>query len=350
MIVVIKFLQRVLFLQPSSALRAVLLCLAIVLYGATGFLYFEQGARPELGWDDAFWYAIVTLTTVGYGDFFPTTLGGRFVVAGPMMFFGIGLLGYVLSLAAAALVQARTKELRGMATFDLENHLVIFNFPGLAKVERVLDELHRDPTFGQPSVVLIDEDLDELPPELAERGLRFVRGNPTRDETLTRASVARASHALVLSRRPGDPHSDDSNLAITLAIEGHASRVKTVVECVDFTAQELLRKAGCDRIVCTSRFDAHFLTHELLSPGVQEVVEEMTTNVAGEQIRITRYEGKAPTTFGRLAVTAQKLSHLAIGIRRAGEVHLNLAPDFAVDAGDDVITIGPARLAPGSLA
>jgi voltage-gated potassium channel len=102
-----------------------------------------------------------------------------------------------------------------------------------------------------------------------KRGLMFVRGNPTRDETLTRAAVDTAATALVFSKKPGDPHSDDKNIAITLAIEGRTPKVQTVVECVDFSAQELLKKAGCDGIVCTSRFDAHFLNHELLNPGVQ---------------------------------------------------------------------------------
>lgn len=45
------------------------------------------------------WYALVTITTVGYGDLAPQTMGGRFIVALPLMALGIGLLGYVLSLS-----------------------------------------------------------------------------------------------------------------------------------------------------------------------------------------------------------------------------------------------------------
>ena len=93
----------------------------------------------------------------------------------------------------------------------------------------LLDELESDPRFGKGrDIVLIDEDLTELPPSLLNRGLMFVRGNPTRDETLTRASVDTAAQALIFSKKPGDPHSDDQNIAITLAIEGRTPKVHTV--------------------------------------------------------------------------------------------------------------------------
>jgi voltage-gated potassium channel len=238
----------------------------------------------------------VTITTVGYGDFFPKTTGGRFLVAVPLMGFGIGLLGYALSLAASALVQARSKERQGMGSFDMEGHLVVFNFPNLAKVERLLDEIRADPSFGRPPVILVDEDLDQLPPELVQRGVRYVRGSPVRDETLARASVEKAAYAIVLSKRPGDPRSDDLSLAIALSVETHGKQVHTVVECQDPSAEELIKKAGTDSVVCTARFDAHFLSNELMNPGVQEVVEVLTTNLVGDQIFITKVQSEGKQT------------------------------------------------------
>jgi voltage-gated potassium channel len=334
--------------RPPAMMRALLLCVAVILYGASGFLYFETPERPDLGWADAFWYALVTLTTIGYGDFFPTTLAGRYLVAVPMMLFGVGLLGYVLSVAASTLVQAKTRELHGMANVSFKDHLVIFNFPSLGKVLRVLEELRTDASFRDRSVVLIDEDLTELPPELAALDLRFIRGDPTRDATLDRANLDRASHAVVLSPRPGDPHSDALSITITLAIEARARGVITVVECVEPGAEELLRKAGCDHVVCTSRFDAHFLGSELLNPGVQQVLAQLTSTIAGdEELYLTVVT--APSSFGALAERCRGRGHLAIGVRAASEVKLNPPGAHAVAAGDAVISIGPRRLAPSDL-
>ena len=52
---------------------------------------------------DALWYAIVTITTVGYGDFYPVTTAGR-ITAMFIMFMGVGIIGALASLLASLLV------------------------------------------------------------------------------------------------------------------------------------------------------------------------------------------------------------------------------------------------------
>lgn len=338
----ISYFMKHLLRNPPESVRVLVLMLAVLAYGTTGFLYFELSGNPDLTWGDGLWYTIVTIATVGYGDFFPKSPGGRFLVGWPIMVVGIGLLGYALSLLAAALVTSKTREIKGMSSFDLNNHLVIFNFPGLGKVQRVLDELYLDPAFGRHrQIVLIDEFLEELPPELQKRGLRFVRGNPARDETLSRASVDSASHAIVLCRIPGDPASDNLNVAITLAIEARCRNVQSVVECVDPASEELLHKAGSDRVVCTSRFDSLFISQELLNPGVQGVIADLFSARSGQQIyftAVTRSE-----TFRELSERCRSNGHLALGLGRNGSVRLNIADKERVESGDQVVTIGASR-------
>ena len=74
-------------------------------------LQFEAGA-PDANiktGGDAIWWGLVTITTVGYGDFFPTTLMGR-ITGIFVMFAGIGIIGALASILASLLVSPAPTE------------------------------------------------------------------------------------------------------------------------------------------------------------------------------------------------------------------------------------------------
>ena len=61
---------------------------------------------------DGLWWAVVTLTTVGYGDIQPVTVGGR-ILATVAMFAGIGVIGSACGIMADALREAAAVEEAG---------------------------------------------------------------------------------------------------------------------------------------------------------------------------------------------------------------------------------------------
>ncbi|RYE84113.1 MAG: potassium channel protein [Myxococcales bacterium] len=337
-------LSRRLLFDPPSQLRLGALLTSVLLYGATGYVYFEGEGRPELRLADGFWWALVTMTTIGYGDHFPTTAPGRFLVGVPLMLFGVGMLGYALSLASIMLIEAKTKELRGMTTVRLKKHIVIVNYPGLDKVVRLLDELHHPDALGsEATVVLVDEELPELPVELKERGVQFVRGNPTREPTLVRASVGQASEVVVLVKRPFDPHSDHQVIAVSLVLRSSFRGVPAIVECVDEATVELLQRAGCTRVVCMARFNTSFLMNELVQPGSQEVVEDLLSN-GGQQIFLSPPGAVPGATFAAASAALTPRGHLAIGLRRGAHTMLNPPASTPLEPDDRLVTIGISPL------
>lgn len=84
----------------------------IMLYlSATGIYYFEHEAQPELFASifHSMWWAVVTLTTVGYGDMYPITVGGR-VFTFIILIIGIGIVAIPAGLLASALNKVRRDE------------------------------------------------------------------------------------------------------------------------------------------------------------------------------------------------------------------------------------------------
>ena len=73
--------------------RVIIIAAAVVIIGAAAAYRAEHPTNPEFAtFGDSVWWAIVTLTTVGYGDIVPVTTGGRFIGV-LIMVAGVGILG-----------------------------------------------------------------------------------------------------------------------------------------------------------------------------------------------------------------------------------------------------------------
>lgn len=83
----------------------------LVFLSATVEYEFEREAQPEMfaRYSDAIWWSIITLTTVGYGDMFPVTMGGR-VTAVLTLIMGLGIFGTFLSLVGSAFMETLSKK------------------------------------------------------------------------------------------------------------------------------------------------------------------------------------------------------------------------------------------------
>ncbi|MDE0313483.1 MAG: ion transporter [Candidatus Poribacteria bacterium] len=92
-------------------LALVILSSLLVYLSACGIWFFEKDAQPEafgsiLG---SMWWAIVSLTTIGYGDVYPVTPGGKIFTA-LVALVGVGLIAIPSGLLASVLTEARVEE------------------------------------------------------------------------------------------------------------------------------------------------------------------------------------------------------------------------------------------------
>ena len=102
------------FLIAREELVLFFSAVAVLLYiSAVGIYYFEVRAQPDAFGSvfHSLWWAVVTLTTVGYGDVYPITVGGR-VFTFLVLMVGLGIVAVPTSIIASALSSARTMKLQ----------------------------------------------------------------------------------------------------------------------------------------------------------------------------------------------------------------------------------------------
>lgn len=96
-----------------------------IIFGAIGIYLVEPG-NPNANiknLDDAFWWAVSTISTVGYGDVYPVTTAGR-IIATVIMFAGIGILGTFISTVGAKLISDKLRK-RTPSLVDDAKELII---------------------------------------------------------------------------------------------------------------------------------------------------------------------------------------------------------------------------------
>ncbi|OUR91369.1 voltage-gated potassium channel [Flavobacteriales bacterium 34_180_T64] len=89
----------------------IFITLILIYFAAIGIYYFENQAQPEhfSSIFDSLWWAIITLTTVGYGDVYPITVGGK-VFTFIILMIGLGIVAIPTGIISSALTKSIDKK------------------------------------------------------------------------------------------------------------------------------------------------------------------------------------------------------------------------------------------------
>jgi len=107
----IKHFSKAISLAKEEILLFLIVTLILIYFSAVGIYYFENEAQPEnfSSIFDSLWWAIITLTTVGYGDVYPITVGGK-VFTFFILMIGLGIVAIPTGIISSALTKSVDKK------------------------------------------------------------------------------------------------------------------------------------------------------------------------------------------------------------------------------------------------
>lgn len=181
----VQTLVEVILAERRALFGTLLLLLIAVTLSATAMYYVEGDVQPELfgSIPSSMWWAITTLTTVGYGDAVPVTAVGR-LLGGASMIVGLGLFALPVGIMATAFVNAIQRR-DFIVTFEMLSRVPLFADFDARVLGEILALLHTQMAKAGDVIAFAGEPADamyfvvsgDVEAELPERAFRFGPGD-----------------------------------------------------------------------------------------------------------------------------------------------------------------------------
>lgn len=321
-------------------LAAALSCYALLLFLLSVAERSSEKANIK-SFGDALWYSMVTLTTVGYGDFYPVTPAGR---AMALMFIigSLGLLGFIIGRATEAISEIRWRKKMGLYGTAFENHVVIIGWDSFSQA------ITRQLTQAASKVAIITDDKDSI--ELIQNDFSpdqvfTLFADLKNVSTFEKANIAHSSMIFVNLK-------DDTEKLISLLNVRKmlpAARFIVAVDNADLT--ETFYTAGASFVLSKNEIASKLMASYIFEPDVADITNDLLTisqrndDYDIKEFKIVKENTFAGKKFGEVfSALKNKLNVLAIGICKHGKdgkrnIFKLPADDVMVDCGDYLIII-----------
>lgn len=326
-------------LRNEGVLELIAILWIVLTVGAV-LVYLLDYTHPEKQFGnpfEAFYWAWVTMTTVGYGDFTPQSTSAR-IIASVMMFFSMALISFFTATISSIFVARKIREGKGLVKIVDKNHYIICGWNDLADelLESLLDQLEGSNT----DIVLInelsEEEIDSWRSQLKARHLGFVRGDYTQDEVLEKANVSKAAAVLILPNliKVSAAEADEKTALATYSIKALAPKVKVYAYILNYENRASLKRANADGIVVADEYGPFLGAAQLHRPGIPAFLHEMLdadhAHLDARQVP-REYVGK---TYGELFQKVyQDESATLMGVY-AEEMSAGIGDFLSADSGD----------------
>jgi voltage-gated potassium channel len=292
----------------------------LVALGTVGYRFIERWS-----WFDALYVAVVTLTSIGYGDKHPLSTSGRTLTIA-LAIGGISTVALAATELLRALITGEVREFWGKWRMRkridaLEQHVIVCGYGHVGR--HVCADLL---AAGVP-VVVVDR-LDGALAAARDAGAHPLPGDATADATLIRAGVQRARALIAVAGTDAD------NVFITMTARLVCPRVPIVARAEEEAAVPKLLRAGATRTASPDAIAGDRMARAVLCPAVLDADLEMEEQIVRPG---SPFDGKTVAASGLRA----RRGRILVAIRhRDGHLAFDPGEDELLLAGDTLITLG----------
>ncbi|QSW97802.1 NAD-binding protein [Haloterrigena alkaliphila] len=241
--------------------------LGVQAYGTIGAYALREDFEGITTILDAFYFTLITSSTVGYGDVTPdsgSTEAMLFTMS--VLVLGVASFGIAIGALVGPAIQTRITKTLGKMTDTqlelLEDHVLVLGYGELT--EPIVDEL----AANDRQFVVVTNDR-EAASELSDRDISVVSGDPSDEEPLERAKIERASAILVATN-----HDAEDALAILTARQ-LAPETRIVAAATDRENTTKLERAGADAVISPAMLGGHLLVQSALGEDENELIKHI---------------------------------------------------------------------------
>ena len=241
-------------------------------YGTVGAYALQEEFNGVSTLLDAFYFSLVTGSTVGYGDITPRSAVGE-LFALSVLLVTVSSFAVVLGVVFTPLIEAQFSKALGRMTEEqldvLENHVLVLGFGDLT--EPILEELS---SKADVLVVVPDE---ERARRLSDRGYTVLTDDPSDEEAQQRGKVEVAQAVVAATN-------NDAEDALAILTARQLNPEVTIVAAA--TQREnvnKLKRAGADTVISPATLGAHFLAESALGGHGAEALEERLLGAEGDE-------------------------------------------------------------------
>jgi voltage-gated potassium channel len=291
----------------------------------------------DLGFTDALYMTVITLTTVGYREVAPLGPAGQYFTMA-LLVCGLGIVIYSATLVARDVIEGELQRGFGRrrvqrAIEKAHGHIVVCGYGRMGRI--VCKELLAKPA----EFVVVDRDAEML--RLAEAdGHLCVEGDATEDAVLEAAGITRA-RGLVAALS-----TDADNVYVVLSARELNPNLLIVARAEDDRSERKLLHAGATRVVSPYAIGGHRMAHALLRPTVLDVID-LATHSHGLELQIEEVEVTAGSFCDGVSLRDSGLREAAglivIAVRSPdGNTTFNPSADTSIATGDRLVLMGQA--------